>query len=106
MANPYAGGGGSRRTAVFVTIIAFLLYMFVLEKWTASGASYGFVLVPLVTIVVAATVAGEAITAGFLAGAALVLAGVYVGALMPTKTKQEELRKCQDQSVGVLHRCA
>lgn len=91
---------------VFVTIIAFLLYMFVLEEWTASGASYGFVLVPLVTIVVAATVAGEAITVGFLAGAALVLAGVYVGALMPTKMKQEELRKCHDQSVEVLHRCA
>ncbi|TFH32252.1 MAG: hypothetical protein E4G99_12950, partial [Anaerolineales bacterium] len=35
----------------FVTVLAFLLYMFVLGKWTASGTSYGFVIVPLVTIV-------------------------------------------------------
>jgi drug/metabolite transporter (DMT)-like permease len=91
---------------VFVTIIAFLLYMFVLGQWTASGTSYGFVLVPLVTIVVAATVADESISAGFLAGTALVLAGVYVGALMPTKEKQQALWECHDQSGEVLHRCA
>jgi drug/metabolite transporter (DMT)-like permease len=90
---------------VFVTIIAFLLYMFVLGQWTASGTSYGFVLVPLVTIVVAATVASENITAGFLAGAALVLAGVYVGALMPQKEKQEALWQCQDDAGEVLPRC-
>ncbi len=90
---------------VMVTFVAFLLYMFVLEEWTASGASYGFVLIPLVTVVVAATVAGEKITGGFLTGTALVLAGVYVGALMPTHAKQEELWQCHDHSGGVLHRC-
>jgi drug/metabolite transporter (DMT)-like permease len=63
----------------FVTILAFLLYMFVLGKWTASGTSYGFVIVPLVTIVVAATIAGETITLNFLLGAVFVLAGVFVG---------------------------
>ena len=40
---------------IFVTVVAFLLYMFVLGKWSASGTSYGFVLVPLDTIVVAST---------------------------------------------------
>ncbi len=90
---------------VFVTVFAFLLYMFVLGQWTASGTSYGFVLVPLVTIVVAATIAGEAITAGFLAGAVLVLAGVYVGALMPRKEKQEALWQCHDDAGEVLPRC-
>jgi drug/metabolite transporter (DMT)-like permease len=90
---------------VFVTISAFLLYMYVLEEWTASGTSYGFVLVPLVTIVVAATVAGETITGWFLAGTALVIAGVYVGALMPSKTRQEALWQCHDHSGEVLHRC-
>jgi drug/metabolite transporter (DMT)-like permease len=90
---------------VFVTVGAFLLYMFVLGQWTASGTSYGFVLVPLVTIVVAATIAGEAITAGFLIGAVLVLAGVYVGALMPQKEKQQALWDCQDQAGEVLPRC-
>jgi drug/metabolite transporter (DMT)-like permease len=89
-----------------VTIVAFLLYMYVLEEWTASGTSYGFVLVPLVTIVVAATIADEAITAAFLAGTVLVLAGVYVGALMPPKEKHEALWQCHEHSGGVLHRCA
>lgn len=90
---------------LFVTVVAFMLYMFVLGKWTASGTSYGFVMVPLVTIVVAATVAGESITPAFLVGAVLVLAGVYVGALMPSKVKQEALWECQDQSGEVLPRC-
>ena len=55
-------------------MIAFLLYMFVLGKWSASGTSYGFVLVPLVTIVVASTLVGEEITFNFLIGAGLVYA--------------------------------
>ncbi len=70
-----------------------------------SGTSYDVVLIPLVTIVVAATVAGESITPAFLAGAALVLAGVYVGALMPAKEKQEALWECQDEAGEVLPRC-
>ena len=90
---------------VFVTILAFLLYMFVLSKWTASGTSYGFVLVPLVTMVVAATLAGEVITVNFLIGSAFVLAGVLVGALLPTKTKPEAIEECKDRSGQVLPRC-
>jgi drug/metabolite transporter (DMT)-like permease len=90
---------------LFVTVVAFMLYMFVLGKWTASGTSYGFVLIPLVTIVVATTVADESITPGFLVGAALVLAGVYVGALMPAQEKQEALWECQDEAGEVLPRC-
>lgn len=89
----------------FVTVVAFMLYMFVLGSWTASGTSYGFVLITLVTIVVAATIAGESITPGFLVGAALVLTGVYVGALMPAKEKQEELWECQGEAGEVRPRC-
>jgi drug/metabolite transporter (DMT)-like permease len=70
---------------VFVTVIVFLLYLYILGRWTASGTSYGFVVTPLVTIVVAATLAGEQITLSFVAGGALVLAGVLVGALLPSK---------------------
>ena len=90
---------------IFVTIITFLLYMFVLGNWSASGISYGFVLVPLVTMVVASTLAGEEITPNFLIGAALVLAGVLVGALLPTKTKPDALEECKDRSRQVLPRC-
>jgi drug/metabolite transporter (DMT)-like permease len=90
---------------IFVTILAFLLYMFVLGKWTASGTSYGFVIVPLVTIVVAATVAGETITTNFLFGGVLVLAGVFVGALLPSKVRPAEVEECKDRSGQVLPRC-
>ncbi len=90
---------------VFVTFVAFLLYMFVLGKWSASGTSYGFVLVPLITIVVASTLAGEVITSNFLIGAGLVLAGVLVGALLPSKTKPVLIEECKDCSGQVLSRC-
>ena len=72
---------------VFVTIIAFLLYLYVLQHWTASGTSYSFVLIPLVTVVLASWLAKEQITVQFLMGGALVLLGVWVGALMPSKPK-------------------
>ncbi len=91
--------------ALMVTVLAFLLYMFVLSKWTASRTSYGFVLFPLVTIVVAAVLGREKITIYFLIGAAFVLAGVLVGALLPTKTKSEAIEECKDRSGQVLPRC-
>ena len=90
---------------IFVTVVAFLLYMWVLGKWSASGTSYGFVLVPLVTIVVASTLAGEVITWSFLAGAGLVLAGVLVGALLPSKAKPAAVEECKSRSGQVLPRC-
>jgi len=71
---------------VVVTILVFLLYLYVLGRWTVSGTSYGFVIMPLVTVVVASTIAGEQITMSFIAGGVLVLAGVLVGALIPSKT--------------------
>jgi drug/metabolite transporter (DMT)-like permease len=70
---------------VFVTILVFLLYLYILGRWTASGTSYGFVITPLVTIVIASLLAGEQITMSFIAGGGLVLAGVLVGALLPSK---------------------
>jgi drug/metabolite transporter (DMT)-like permease len=90
---------------VFVTIVAFLLYMFVLSKWSASRTSYGFVLVPLVKIVVASSVVGEEITLNFLVGAGFVLAGVLVGALLPSKVKPVAAEECKDRSRQVLPRC-
>ncbi len=91
---------------IFVTIVAFLLYMFVLGKWTASGTSYGFVIIPLVTIVVASNLAGEQITVNFLLGGIFVLAGVLVGALLPSKKKPAPQEECKQRSGQVLPRCA
>jgi drug/metabolite transporter (DMT)-like permease len=89
----------------FVSILTFLLYVFILGRWSASGTSYGFVLFPLVTIVVASTLAGEQITWNFLIGAVLVLAGVLAGALLPSKAKPEAIAECKDRAGQVLPRC-
>jgi len=72
---------------IFVTIIGFMLYLFVLSRWTASGTSYSFVLIPLITIVLANWLANEQITFTFLVGGTLVVAGVWVGALWAPQKK-------------------
>jgi drug/metabolite transporter (DMT)-like permease len=72
---------------VGATVVGFLLYLLVLKQWTATGASYAFVLTPIVTVILAALLTDETISLVFVAGAAVVLAGVYVGALMPAKKK-------------------
>ena len=72
---------------IFVTIIAFMLYLFILSRWTASGTSYSFVLIPLVTIVLASWLAKEQITLQFMIGGTLVVLGVWVGALWAPKKK-------------------
>ena len=70
---------------IFVTIFAFLLYLYVLNNWTISGTSYSFVLIPLATFIIAVLLSQEEITLHFLIGAAIVLIGVLVGALLPIK---------------------
>jgi drug/metabolite transporter (DMT)-like permease len=71
---------------VVVTVFAFLLYLYVLRRWTASGSSYAFVMSPLITVILATQLAGEQITSNFIVGAGLVLSGVIFGALLPSKT--------------------
>ena len=91
---------------IFVTIFGFLLYLFALSKWSASKTSYGFVLIPLVTIVVASSLAGEKITWNFLAGAGLVLAGVLIGALLPNRKKPVGVEEDIDLSAEIMPPCA
>lgn len=90
---------------VFVTVIAFMMYLQVLNNWSASGTSYGFVLIPLVTVIVAAVLANEQITVNFLIGAVLVLVGVLVGALLPGKKKTVGFEACRDSAGQVISRC-
>lgn len=67
---------------VFVgSITVFGLYLYVLGRWSASATAYQFVLLPFVTVGIASVLAGERVTLAFWFGAALVLAGVYIGAL-------------------------
>ncbi len=69
------------------TFLVFTLYLFVISKWTASVTNYGFVLIPLVTVLAASFLAGEVMTSTFLVGTALVLVGVYFGAISRTMKK-------------------
>lgn len=62
------------------TVGLFYLYLYVLIRWSASATSYSFLLFPVSTVTLGALIAGEQVTVRFLLGAALVLAGVWVGA--------------------------
>jgi drug/metabolite transporter (DMT)-like permease len=59
----------------------FVLVLLVVRKWTASASSYMFVLFPVVTLALAAWLVNEPITLPAVVGAALVVAGVWFGAL-------------------------
>jgi drug/metabolite transporter (DMT)-like permease len=67
---------------VLGSIVLFVTYLFVLRRWTASGTSYVFVLFPVVAVAFAALFQDERITLGLVVGGLLVIAGVYVGALL------------------------
>ena len=77
------------------TIALFGLYLYVLGRWTASRASYQVVMIPFVAAL--AAVLDESIGGGLIIGGAIVLAGVYVGALsgkkapVPTDPEHEVL---------------
>ncbi|HXF98203.1 MAG TPA: EamA family transporter [Gaiellaceae bacterium] len=66
---------------VVVGSLVFALYVLVLHRWEASRTAFGFVLTPVVTVLLSAWLDDEPLTAGLLAGGALVLGGVYLGAV-------------------------
>lgn len=63
------------------SIAVFVLVLYVLARWTASATSYAFLLFPLVAVVFGAILLREPIRPSFLLGGAIVLAGVYIGAV-------------------------
>ena len=70
---------------VIGSVVVFVLYLVVLARWSASRASYEFVLIPIVTLALSAWLDDEPIGLGLVAGGLLVLAAVYVGALRPAR---------------------
>ncbi len=70
---------------VIGSVVVFLLYLVVLRYWAASRASYGFVIIPFVTLMLSAWLDNERVGVGLVLGGLLVLAGVYVGALRPAR---------------------
>lgn len=76
------------------SIVVFGLFIFILSRWSASAASYQFVLTPFVTLPAAAWLLDEQLTTAMLLGALAVIAGVYVGALHP-KARSEDVAAVQ-----------
>lgn len=65
---------------VVSTVALFALALYVIGRWTASAFSLQFPLSPLVTVIAAALLAGEGVSAAFLLGGAIVLGGVLLAA--------------------------
>jgi len=70
------------------SVVLFVLFLWTIKRWTASGMSYMFVLVPVVASVLAIVILDEPVTAAAAAGGLLVLLGVYVGALSGRREAQ------------------
>jgi drug/metabolite transporter (DMT)-like permease len=65
----------------------FMLLVYVIRRWSATGASYQFVLFPIVAVIGGALLLGEPVTSSLLLGAPVVLMGVYIGALSGTRAR-------------------
>lgn len=82
---------------VLGSVAMFALFVFTLQRWTASAVSYVTLLMPLVTVALAVVLTGEQITASFVVGGAVILGGVYVGAFLksrPSRTPAPSLPEC------------
>ncbi|MEK6190710.1 MAG: EamA family transporter [Chloroflexota bacterium] len=82
---------------VLGTVALFALYVFTLQRWTASAVSYMTLVMPLVTVTLGAVLLGEQITPSFLLGGAVILGGVYVGAFLkirPRRSSASSLPEC------------
>jgi drug/metabolite transporter (DMT)-like permease len=69
----------------------FMLLVYVIQRWTATGASYQFVLFPIVSVIGGALLLGEEVTSSLLLGAPFVLVGVYIGALSRSEAPDQEV---------------
>jgi drug/metabolite transporter (DMT)-like permease len=81
---------------VIGSVVVFLLYLVVLRYWAASRASYGFVIIPFVTLALSAWLDNEPVGVGLVVGGFLVMAGVYVGALRPARVSPEAVNAKTD----------
>ncbi len=67
--------------AVAGSVGVFTLQLLVIKHWPASRATYVFVLIPFLTIVLSAWLDDEAVGVGLIGGGTLVVVGVYLGVL-------------------------
>jgi len=70
----------------------FSLFLYVIRRWSASSTSYVMLLMPLVTLSLAAAISGEPIAPMVVFGGALVLIGVYLGAFASLSRRRPAAR--------------
>ena len=70
---------------VIASAVMFALFIFVIQRWTAGSAAYMAAVLPLTAVIAAAILLGEPITLTMVLGGLVVLAGVYIGALAPSR---------------------
>ncbi len=75
---------------VFGSCTIFVLNIYVLKRWPASLVSYSFVIMPFISIAASAWLDHEKITPAMFIGAALVVVGVYIGALRRQRVRVAE----------------
>jgi drug/metabolite transporter (DMT)-like permease len=63
------------------TGVLFVLWVYVLKRWDASRAAYNFVLLPPITLIFSSWILDEKVGVEMIFGGALILIGVYIGAL-------------------------
>lgn len=69
--------------SILGSIGVFGMYLFVVGRWTASGATYALLVMPLFTIMLGWLLLAERPSIAFAAGAVIALLGVWIGALAP-----------------------
>lgn len=74
---------------LFGSVGLFVLSLLVVRHWTASAMSYAFVLFPLVTMLAESWILEVPVIARNLVGAAVVMAGVWLGALSRPRSRSE-----------------
>jgi drug/metabolite transporter (DMT)-like permease len=72
--------------ATLGSVVLFALFVYALERWTASAVAYNDLLIPLVTILIATILTGERLSPTFVIGGAVVVAGVFVGAFLTARS--------------------
>ena len=69
------------------TVLTFALLLYLLHRWPASRVAYQFVIAPIVAITLAGLLLGEPIGPAVITGTALVIGGVWLGALRSTASR-------------------
>jgi drug/metabolite transporter (DMT)-like permease len=76
----------------------FVLFMVVLQRWSASRTTYNIILVTFITVMLSVWLDDEPIGIGLLVGGPLILAGVYIGAIRPSRTPSPAAGRAQPGS--------